>query len=80
MIPEILNNCFLLLSFVCLVIVLSMVRPASIKRTYKVLKRSLSGEMGCSGQVIGYGLLLVLIALISLMVYYYAGMIINLFK
>ena len=57
-----------------------MVRPASIKRTYKVLKRSLSGEMGCSGQVIGFGLLLILIALISLMVYSYAGMIINLFK
>ena len=46
-----------------------MVRPASIKRTYKVLKRSLSGEMGRSGQVIGFGLLLILIALISLGVF-----------
>jgi len=57
-----------------------MFRPATVKGAYKGLKKSLSGEMGCSGQVIGFGLLLILIALISLMVYFYAGMIINLFK
>jgi hypothetical protein len=48
-----------------------MVRPASIKRTYKVLKRSLSGEMGRSGQVIGFDLLLVMIGSTAAMVWFF---------
>ena len=67
-------SCFLLLLFVCFVIILGMAKPASIKDSYKSLKRLLSGEMGCSGQVIGFGFLLVIIGSISAMVYlFYTG-------
>ena len=64
-------SCFLLLLFVCLVIILGMAKPASIKDSYKSLKRLLSGEMGCSGQVIGFGFLLVMIGSTAAMVWFF---------
>jgi hypothetical protein len=64
-------SCFLLLLFVCFVIILGMAKPASIKDSYKSLKRLLSGEMGCSGQVIGFGFLLVMIGSTAAMVWFF---------
>ena len=48
-----------------------MAKPASIKDSYKSLKRLLSGEMGCSGQVIGFGFLLVMIGSTAAMVWFF---------